>query len=67
MRILNNRALYNEDSRLLSLELIPMKLGADNIFGLDPAVSSWSVPGLDDEVYAQANTQGAKLGKWCLP
>jgi DNA (cytosine-5)-methyltransferase 1 len=30
VRILNNRALYNADSKTISLELIPMKLGADN-------------------------------------
>ncbi|KQK12690.1 DNA (cytosine-5)-methyltransferase 1A [Brachypodium distachyon] len=36
VRILNNWALYNSDSRLISLELIPMKSGAENdivIFG----------------------------------
>uniref|UniRef100_K3ZQ11 DNA (cytosine-5)-methyltransferase n=1 Tax=Setaria italica TaxID=4555 RepID=K3ZQ11_SETIT len=36
VRILNNWALYNADSRLISLELIPMKSGAENdvvIFG----------------------------------
>jgi hypothetical protein len=35
--------------------------------GLDPAVGSWSVHGLDDEVYAQGKAQGTELGKWCLP
>lgn len=36
VRILNNWALYNSDSRLIPLELIPMKSGAENdtvIFG----------------------------------
>jgi DNA (cytosine-5)-methyltransferase 1 len=36
VKILNNWALYNSDSRLISLELIPMKSGAENdlvIFG----------------------------------
>ncbi|KAL6638047.1 hypothetical protein ACP70R_025619 [Stipagrostis hirtigluma subsp. patula] len=36
VRILNNWALYNSDSRLISLELVPMKSGAENdtvIFG----------------------------------
>ncbi|KAM0873114.1 hypothetical protein ACQ4PT_038301 [Festuca glaucescens] len=36
VRILNNWALYNADSRLISLELIPMKSGAENdivVFG----------------------------------
>ncbi|CAM0914065.1 unnamed protein product [Alopecurus aequalis] len=36
VRILNNWALYNSESRLISLELIPMKSGAENdvvIFG----------------------------------
>ncbi|XP_006650735.1 DNA (cytosine-5)-methyltransferase 1A [Oryza brachyantha] len=36
VRILDNWALYNSDSRLISLELIPMKAGAENdtvIFG----------------------------------
>ncbi|XP_052148425.1 DNA (cytosine-5)-methyltransferase 1A [Oryza glaberrima] len=36
VRILDNWALYNSDSRLISLELIPMKAGAENdivVFG----------------------------------
>ncbi|CAM0870689.1 unnamed protein product [Alopecurus aequalis] len=36
VRILNNWALYNSESRLISLELIPMKSGAENdimVFG----------------------------------
>jgi DNA (cytosine-5)-methyltransferase 1 len=36
VRILKNWAMYTADSRLISLELIPMKLGADNdvvVFG----------------------------------
>jgi hypothetical protein len=49
------------------MKLIPLlpcihpKSNAD----LDPAVGSWSVPGLDDEVYAQAKTQGSSAAKHC--